>query len=59
MATRSITSLQPASDNVSPPLCPQVLNPLLYQSQLSHSLQARLASCRILGKVACKFDSHM
>uniref|UniRef100_A0A3B4WBB9 Protein phosphatase 4 regulatory subunit 4 n=1 Tax=Seriola lalandi dorsalis TaxID=1841481 RepID=A0A3B4WBB9_SERLL len=37
----------------------QVLNPLLYQSQLSHSLQARLASCRILGKVACKFDSHI
>uniref|UniRef100_A0A3B4WA86 Protein phosphatase 4 regulatory subunit 4 n=1 Tax=Seriola lalandi dorsalis TaxID=1841481 RepID=A0A3B4WA86_SERLL len=37
----------------------EVLNPLLYQSQLSHSLQARLASCRILGKVACKFDSHV
>ncbi|KAF3703294.1 Serine/threonine-protein phosphatase 4 regulatory subunit 4 [Channa argus] len=37
----------------------QVLNPLLYQSQLSHSLQARLASCRILGKVSCKFDSHI
>ncbi|XP_049446891.1 serine/threonine-protein phosphatase 4 regulatory subunit 4 isoform X1 [Epinephelus fuscoguttatus] len=37
----------------------EVLNPLLYQSQLSHSLQARLASCRILGKVASKFDSHI
>lgn len=37
----------------------QVLNPLLSQSQLSHSLQARLASCRILGKVSCKFDSQM
>ncbi|KAM7396060.1 hypothetical protein PAMA_007369 [Pampus argenteus] len=37
----------------------EVLNPLLYQPQLSHSLQARLASCRILGKVACKFDSHI
>uniref|UniRef100_UPI0037E769D2 serine/threonine-protein phosphatase 4 regulatory subunit 4 isoform X2 n=1 Tax=Semicossyphus pulcher TaxID=241346 RepID=UPI0037E769D2 len=37
----------------------EVLNPLLYQSQLSHSLQARLSSCRILGKVACKFDSHV
>uniref|UniRef100_A0A7N6FAY6 Protein phosphatase 4, regulatory subunit 4 n=1 Tax=Anabas testudineus TaxID=64144 RepID=A0A7N6FAY6_ANATE len=37
----------------------EVLNPLLYQSQLSHSLQARLASCRILGKVSCKFDSHI
>ncbi|XP_041660367.1 serine/threonine-protein phosphatase 4 regulatory subunit 4 isoform X2 [Cheilinus undulatus] len=37
----------------------EVLNPLLYQSQLSPSLQARLSSCRILGKVASKFDSHM
>uniref|UniRef100_A0A7N8WTY4 Protein phosphatase 4, regulatory subunit 4 n=1 Tax=Mastacembelus armatus TaxID=205130 RepID=A0A7N8WTY4_9TELE len=37
----------------------EVLTPLLYQSQLSHPLQARLASCRILGKVACKFDSHI
>ncbi|XP_047429568.1 serine/threonine-protein phosphatase 4 regulatory subunit 4 isoform X2 [Mugil cephalus] len=37
----------------------EVLNPLLYQSQMSHSLQTRLASCRILGKVACKFDSHI
>ncbi|CAJ1077851.1 serine/threonine-protein phosphatase 4 regulatory subunit 4 isoform X2 [Xyrichtys novacula] len=37
----------------------EVLNPLLYQSQLSHSLQARLSSCRILGKVASKFDSQL
>ncbi|KAL6095417.1 ppp4r4 [Pungitius sinensis] len=37
----------------------EVLNPLLYQSQLSHSISARLASCRILGKVACKFDTHL
>ncbi|KAM9356324.1 serine/threonine-protein phosphatase 4 regulatory subunit 4 [Pholidichthys leucotaenia] len=37
----------------------EVLKPLLYQSQLSHSLQARLASCRILGRVASKFDSHI
>ncbi|KAG7233586.1 hypothetical protein INR49_006861 [Caranx melampygus] len=29
----------------------EVLNPLLYQSQLSHSLQGRLASCRIWEKV--------
>ncbi|XP_076021395.1 serine/threonine-protein phosphatase 4 regulatory subunit 4 isoform X2 [Genypterus blacodes] len=36
----------------------EVLNPLVYQAQLSHSLQARLATCRILGTVACKFDSH-
>ncbi|XP_047244071.1 serine/threonine-protein phosphatase 4 regulatory subunit 4 isoform X3 [Girardinichthys multiradiatus] len=35
----------------------EVLNPLLYQSQLSHSVQARLAACRILGKASCKFDS--
>uniref|UniRef100_A0A1A8QIL2 Protein phosphatase 4, regulatory subunit 4 n=2 Tax=Nothobranchius rachovii TaxID=451742 RepID=A0A1A8QIL2_9TELE len=37
----------------------EVLNPLLYQSQLSQSVQGRLTSCRILGKVACKFDSLM
>ncbi|XP_075872618.1 serine/threonine-protein phosphatase 4 regulatory subunit 4 isoform X2 [Nelusetta ayraudi] len=37
----------------------EVLNPLLSQSQLSHSLQARLASCRILGKISCKFDSQI
>ncbi|XP_029903409.1 serine/threonine-protein phosphatase 4 regulatory subunit 4 isoform X2 [Myripristis murdjan] len=37
----------------------EVLNPLVYKSQLSQSVQARLASCRILGKVACKFDSHI
>ncbi|XP_017293768.1 serine/threonine-protein phosphatase 4 regulatory subunit 4 isoform X3 [Kryptolebias marmoratus] len=37
----------------------EVLNPLLYQSQVSQSPQARLASCRILGKVASKFDSHI
>uniref|UniRef100_A0A672HJI5 Protein phosphatase 4, regulatory subunit 4 n=1 Tax=Salarias fasciatus TaxID=181472 RepID=A0A672HJI5_SALFA len=37
----------------------EVLSPLLYHSQTSHSLQSRLASCRILGKVASKFESHM
>ncbi|XP_047184415.1 serine/threonine-protein phosphatase 4 regulatory subunit 4 isoform X2 [Scophthalmus maximus] len=37
----------------------EVLNPLLYQSQLSHSLQTRLATCRIIGKVASKFDPHI
>ncbi|XP_070705438.1 serine/threonine-protein phosphatase 4 regulatory subunit 4 [Pempheris klunzingeri] len=36
----------------------EVLNPLLYQTQLSHCLQTRLSSCRILGKVASKFDPH-
>lgn len=49
----------PTVDHVHPSNPLQVLNPLLSQSQLSHSLQARLASCRILGKVACKFDSQM
>ncbi|XP_053301311.1 serine/threonine-protein phosphatase 4 regulatory subunit 4 isoform X1 [Pleuronectes platessa] len=37
----------------------EVLIPLLHQSQLSHPLHTRLASCHILGKVACKFDSHI
>uniref|UniRef100_A0A1A7YBU1 Protein phosphatase 4, regulatory subunit 4 n=2 Tax=Iconisemion striatum TaxID=60296 RepID=A0A1A7YBU1_9TELE len=37
----------------------EVLNPLLYQCQVSQSVQDRLTSCRILGKVACKFDSLM
>ncbi|KAM9840447.1 serine/threonine-protein phosphatase 4 regulatory subunit 4 [Aulostomus maculatus] len=37
----------------------EVLNPLLHQSPLSHSLQARLANCHILGNVSCKFDSHI
>ncbi|XP_029352882.1 serine/threonine-protein phosphatase 4 regulatory subunit 4 isoform X2 [Echeneis naucrates] len=37
----------------------EVLNPLLYQSHLSHSVPARVASCRILGRVASKFDSHI
>ncbi|XP_037541611.1 serine/threonine-protein phosphatase 4 regulatory subunit 4 [Nematolebias whitei] len=37
----------------------EVLNPLLYQSRVSQSIHARLASCRILGKVAPKFESHI
>ncbi|KAM3835985.1 serine/threonine-protein phosphatase 4 regulatory subunit 4-like, partial [Diretmus argenteus] len=37
----------------------EILNPLVYKAQLTQSVQARLASCRILGKVACKFDSHI
>ncbi|XP_034018304.1 LOW QUALITY PROTEIN: serine/threonine-protein phosphatase 4 regulatory subunit 4 [Thalassophryne amazonica] len=36
----------------------EVLNPLLSQSQLSQPLHTRLASCRILGKVACRLDSQ-
>ncbi|XP_062323373.1 serine/threonine-protein phosphatase 4 regulatory subunit 4 isoform X6 [Osmerus eperlanus] len=35
----------------------EILSPLVSKAQLSQSLQARLASCRILGKVACKFES--
>ncbi|XP_036066531.1 serine/threonine-protein phosphatase 4 regulatory subunit 4 isoform X1 [Oryzias melastigma] len=37
----------------------EVLNSLVYQTQMSHSLQGRLAACRILGKVASKFNCHM
>ncbi|XP_054617641.1 serine/threonine-protein phosphatase 4 regulatory subunit 4 isoform X2 [Dunckerocampus dactyliophorus] len=36
----------------------EVLRPLVFQSLPSHSLQTRLARCRILGKVFCKLDSH-
>uniref|UniRef100_A0A3P8XMG0 Protein phosphatase 4, regulatory subunit 4 n=1 Tax=Esox lucius TaxID=8010 RepID=A0A3P8XMG0_ESOLU len=35
----------------------EILSPLVSKAQLSQSVQARLASCRILGKVACKFES--
>uniref|UniRef100_A0A8C9TRT5 Protein phosphatase 4 regulatory subunit 4 n=1 Tax=Scleropages formosus TaxID=113540 RepID=A0A8C9TRT5_SCLFO len=34
----------------------EILGPLVSKAQLSQSLQARLASCRILGKAATKFD---
>ncbi|MBN3309093.1 PP4R4 phosphatase, partial [Amia calva] len=37
----------------------QILNPLVSKAQLSQSLQSRLASCRILGKVAGKFESQI
>uniref|UniRef100_A0A3P9M715 Protein phosphatase 4, regulatory subunit 4 n=1 Tax=Oryzias latipes TaxID=8090 RepID=A0A3P9M715_ORYLA len=37
----------------------EVLNSLMYQTQMSHSLQGRLAACRILGKVASRFNCHM
>ncbi|XP_011610127.2 serine/threonine-protein phosphatase 4 regulatory subunit 4 isoform X1 [Takifugu rubripes] len=37
----------------------EVLNSLLSKSHLSQSLHARLATCRILGKVASKFDSQI
>ncbi|XP_018583356.1 serine/threonine-protein phosphatase 4 regulatory subunit 4 isoform X2 [Scleropages formosus] len=35
----------------------EILGPLVSKAQLSQSLQARLASCRILGKAATKFES--
>ncbi|KAM4632844.1 serine/threonine-protein phosphatase 4 regulatory subunit 4 [Polymixia lowei] len=34
----------------------EILTPLVHKAQLTQSLHARLASCHILGKVACKFD---
>lgn len=37
----------------------QILSPLLSKHQLSQSVPARLASCRILGKVVGKFESSM
>ncbi|XP_030627899.1 serine/threonine-protein phosphatase 4 regulatory subunit 4 [Chanos chanos] len=37
----------------------EILNPLVSKAQLSQSVPARLASCRILGKVAGKFDSSI
>ncbi|XP_041950380.1 serine/threonine-protein phosphatase 4 regulatory subunit 4 isoform X1 [Alosa sapidissima] len=37
----------------------EILSPLVSKAQLSQSVQARLASCRILGKVAGKFDSSV
>ncbi|MCJ8744013.1 hypothetical protein PDJAM_G00101280 [Pangasius djambal] len=35
----------------------EILSPLVSKAQLSQSVPARLASCRILGKVAAKFES--
>ncbi|XP_048829757.1 serine/threonine-protein phosphatase 4 regulatory subunit 4 isoform X1 [Brienomyrus brachyistius] len=37
----------------------EILGPLVSKAQLSQSVQARMASCRILGKVAGKFESSM
>ncbi|TSR99385.1 Serine/threonine-protein phosphatase 4 regulatory subunit 4 [Bagarius yarrelli] len=35
----------------------EILGPLVSKAQLSQTVQSRLASCRILGKVAAKFES--
>ncbi|XP_062858429.1 serine/threonine-protein phosphatase 4 regulatory subunit 4 isoform X2 [Trichomycterus rosablanca] len=37
----------------------EILSPLVSKPQLSQSVAARLASCRILGKVAAKFESSV
>nr|XP_015206150.1 PREDICTED: serine/threonine-protein phosphatase 4 regulatory subunit 4 isoform X1 [Lepisosteus oculatus] len=37
----------------------EILHPLVSKAQLSQTLQSRLASCRILGKVAGKFESQI
>ncbi|XP_071972382.1 serine/threonine-protein phosphatase 4 regulatory subunit 4 isoform X3 [Engystomops pustulosus] len=37
----------------------EILNPLVSKAQLSQTLQSRLTSCRILGKLASKFEAHI
>nr|XP_033809153.1 serine/threonine-protein phosphatase 4 regulatory subunit 4 isoform X6 [Geotrypetes seraphini] len=37
----------------------EILNPLVSKAQLSQTVQSRLASCKILGKLANKFESHV
>ncbi|KAI5090884.1 serine/threonine-protein phosphatase 4 regulatory subunit 4 isoform X3 [Silurus meridionalis] len=37
----------------------EILSPLVSKAQLSQSVASRLASCRILGKVAAKFESSV
>uniref|UniRef100_A0A4W4FLF2 Protein phosphatase 4, regulatory subunit 4 n=1 Tax=Electrophorus electricus TaxID=8005 RepID=A0A4W4FLF2_ELEEL len=37
----------------------EILSPLVSKAQLSQSVAARLASCRILGKAAAKFESSV
>ncbi|KAM4664271.1 LOW QUALITY PROTEIN: serine/threonine-protein phosphatase 4 regulatory subunit 4 [Discoglossus pictus] len=36
----------------------EILSPLISKAQLSQTVQSRLASCKILGKLANKFDTH-
>ncbi|XP_030070820.1 serine/threonine-protein phosphatase 4 regulatory subunit 4 isoform X2 [Microcaecilia unicolor] len=36
-----------------------ILNPLISKAQLSQTVQSRLASCKILGKLANKFEIHV
>ncbi|EMP32403.1 Serine/threonine-protein phosphatase 4 regulatory subunit 4 [Chelonia mydas] len=37
----------------------EILNPLVSKAQLSQTLQSRLVSCKILGKLANKFETHI
>ncbi|RMB98787.1 hypothetical protein DUI87_25006 [Hirundo rustica rustica] len=37
----------------------RILNPLVSKAQLSQTLQSRLVSCKIMGKVANKFEAHI
>uniref|UniRef100_A0A8C6IK86 Protein phosphatase 4, regulatory subunit 4 n=1 Tax=Mus spicilegus TaxID=10103 RepID=A0A8C6IK86_MUSSI len=36
----------------------EILNPLVSKAQLSQTVQSRLVSCKILGKITNKFDAH-
>ncbi|XP_004635262.1 serine/threonine-protein phosphatase 4 regulatory subunit 4 [Octodon degus] len=36
----------------------EILNPLVSKAQLSQTVQSRLISCKILGKLTNKFDAH-
>ncbi|XP_069772281.1 serine/threonine-protein phosphatase 4 regulatory subunit 4 isoform X4 [Narcine bancroftii] len=37
----------------------EILSPLVSKAQLSQTVQSRLASCKILGQIARKFESHV
>ncbi|XP_062899473.1 serine/threonine-protein phosphatase 4 regulatory subunit 4 isoform X2 [Mobula hypostoma] len=37
----------------------EILSPLVSKAQLSQTIQSRLASCKILGRIARKFESHI
>ncbi|XP_004837113.1 serine/threonine-protein phosphatase 4 regulatory subunit 4 isoform X2 [Heterocephalus glaber] len=37
----------------------EILNPLVSKAQLSQTVQSRLISCKILGKLTNKFDAHI
>ncbi|XP_042730234.1 serine/threonine-protein phosphatase 4 regulatory subunit 4 isoform X3 [Lagopus leucura] len=37
----------------------EILNPLVSKAQISQTLQSRLVSCKIMGKLANKFEAHI